>query len=270
MLLGRRAAVLMATLAFAAQAADDAAPLSLEQALAATAQRPPDRVLADTRGIPYGRLSPPRMEFIAHRDAARIETMARYLDVVLVDLDEMALSERMSTAYVAFDRLRHRAPDAIDTLRAQADYQELLSHRNAARVRQRLARSALALAMGTPGKLRAELVDPRFEGEDASASASEQRPGGDAGEDRDARRAHARAGAALEIEWLARSERPRVRARTVLAARILDDTRARYDAGEPADLGNAMAATVEAQRDERSVDFALALARERLKALAVR
>jgi hypothetical protein len=78
---------------------------------------------------------------------------------------------------------------------------------------------------------------------------------------------HAHTAAMLELDWLLRSERPRARARIDLAGRLLDDAREQLAAGGPSDLGNAMAATVEAKRDELSVEFAIQLARAKLAAL---
>lgn len=263
------AAAFFAATALLATAADERAPLALEQALETASRRLSERLLADTNGLPYVLVSPPRSEFATKRAAARMETMARFFDVILVDLDEAALSERMSTAFVASERLRARAPEATDTLRARVVYLDLLSRRNTARLNQRLTRSALALALGTPGRLADELVEPALPtGEEPPGETERPRAPSPSGTDPAANRlAHARVVARLEFEWLVRSERPRMRLRSALATRALDESRARFDAGESADLGNAMAATVEAQRDERGVDFAIALVLERIDAL---
>jgi hypothetical protein len=268
-LLRGSAAALLTAIAFAASGADEPPPLSLDKALAEAARRGPERLLAETRGLPYLLVAPPRHEFLAPQDAARMEAMARFFDVILVDLEESALSERMSTAYGDWDRKRARTPDATVTLRALAAYQDLLSRRNAARMNQRLARSALAIALGRPDRLPAELIEPAIRAGDDTPDAqgppraSPSRGTGPEG----ARRAHALAAATLELDWLVRSERPRTQARNAVGERVLDEARASHDAGEPADFGNAMAATVEAQRDERGVEYAILLARERLASL---
>lgn len=272
MILRRALAVgLLATLAFTASGADEPPPLSLDQALEEASRRRPERLLGDTRGLPYLLVAPPIHEFMAPRAAARMEAMARYFDVILVDLDEAALSERMSTAYVAWDRRRVRLPEATETLHAHHVYQDLLARRNAARKNQRIARSVLAIALGRPDRLPAELVEPALPAVDlplASEVPSQQSPTRSAGRD-GARRAHSIATATLDLEWLVRSEQPRVRARNVLAEQLLDEARANHDARQPADLGNAMAAIVEGQRDARSVAFAIALTRERVMSLRI-
>jgi len=263
------AAAILAAIAFPASGADETLPLSLDQALALASHRRAEQLLAETRGLPYLLVSPPRHEFAASRDAARIETMARLFDVILVDLDEAALSQRMSSAYVAWVRMRTRAPDATDTLRAQSSYQDLLARRNAAQMRQRLARSALAIALGMPDRLPAEVLDPALPVAGTESDAEDllrTLPKRGAGQD-GARRAHALVAAALELRWLVRDERARVRARNAVSERFLDDARARQDAGEPSDLGSAMAASVEARLDERTIEFAIAIARERIAAL---
>lgn len=260
------AAALLVAIA-ASAGADEPPPLELRQALSQASQRPPEQLLADTRGLPYLLVVAPRHEYLGARDAARIETMARFFDVLLVDLDEAALSERMSTAYVAWDRMRARAPETSEVLRADSLYRALLSRRNAARLQQRLARSTLAIALGVPQKLPAELIQPPLVAGDEATIAEDDPAGVRARGPGAARRAHALSAAALELQWLVRDERPRVLAQSALAQRVLDEARARADAGEPADLGNAMAATVEAQRDELKVELAIALGRERHTAL---
>lgn len=195
--------------------------------------------------------------------------MARFFEVILTDMEAVALGERMSVAYGHWDRLKSRDPETAEALRAQVAYRDLLSRRNAAQMNQRLARSALAIAMGQAGELSAELVEPEFSGIDGTPSADIplSSPPGQENNAAASMREHAHVAFALELDWLLRAERPRVRARIDLANRLLDDAREQLAAGGPSDLGNAMAATVEAQRDERSVEFAIQLARERLAAL---
>lgn len=263
------AAALLAAIASAASGADEIVPLALDQALAQAAHRRPGQLLAETRGLPYLLVAAPRLEFAPARAAARIETMARFFDVILVDLDEAALAQRMSMAYVAWERVRARAADGTDTLRAHSTYLDLLARRNAARLRQRLARSALAIALGMPDRLPAEVFDPALPGGEAAPDVEDllrMHPKRGVGPD-GARRAHALAAVALELGWLVRDERARSRARNSVSERLLDEARTRHDAGQPSDLENAMAASVEARLDERGVEFAIAMARERLAAL---
>lgn len=255
--------------ALALVAAAEPAPLTLEKALQVAAQRPSKMVLASTRGLPFRQISQPSTTGLAASDAVRIELMARFFEVILTDMDAVALGERMTVAYGHWDRLKSRDPDTAETLRAQFIYRDFLSRRNAAQMNQRLARSALAMAMGQAGKLSAELVEPELSANDSTSAADILQPAppslgnSTAGSMRD----HAYTVAALELDWLLRAEKPRVRARIDLAGRLLEDAREQLAAGGPSDLGNAMAATVEAQRDERSVEFAIQLAREKIAAL---
>lgn len=255
--------------AVALAAAAEPAPLTLESALQIAAQRPPELELASTRGLPFRQIAQPSTTGLAASDAVRIELMARFFEVILTDMDAVALGERMSVAYGHWERLKSRDPETAETLRAQLVYRDLLSRRNAAQMNQRLARSALAMAMGQAGKLSAELVEPEFPGNDSTAAADtlQLTPPNLGNSAAGSMRDHAYTAVTLELDWLLRAERPRVRARIDLAGRLLDDAREQLAAGGPSDLGNAMAATVEAQRDERSVEFAIQLAREKLAAL---
>ena len=250
-------------------AAAEPAPLTLEKALQIAAQRPPEMLLAATRGLPLRLMASPSTTGIAAADAARLELMARFFEVILTDMDAVASGERMSVAYGHWDRLKARDPESAETLRANLLYRDLLSRRNAAQMNQRLARSGLALAMGQAGKLSPELVEPEFPADDPGSAPDILQP---AAPSRGTSAAasmldHAHTAAMLELDWLLRSERPRARARIDLAGRLLDDAREQLAAGGPSDLGNAMAATVEAKRDELSVEFAIQLARAKLAAL---
>ena len=255
--------------AVALVAAAEPAPLTLENALQIAAQRSPELVLASTSGLPFRQVARPSTSGLAASDAVRIELMSRFFEVILTDMDAVALGERMSVAYGHWERLKSRDPETAEALRAQFTYRDLLSRRNAAQMNQRLARSALAIAMGQAGKLSGELVEPEFPGSDSISSADilEAPPPSQGKSDTALMRDHVYTAASLELDWLLRAEKPRVRARIDLAGRLLDDAREQLAAGGPSDLGNAMAATVEAQRDERSVEFAIQLAREKIAAL---
>ena len=84
----------------------------------------------------------------------------------------------------------------------------------------------------------------------------------------DARRLQARTEAVLELRRLLRDERARAAARQAIAERRADEARAAADAGKASDLYGAIAAGIEARADARAVEFAIALASERLAALA--
>lgn len=256
----RGLAALLSLCAFAAGAADEPAPLSLSQALSQAASRPPERLLAALQDVPMVALATGARSFLPRQAAARLEAMARFFDVVLIDLDEAALSERMSTAYVAWERKRTSAPDATETLRGQLAYLDSLARLNAARDNQRRARLSLAIALGAP-QLPSEVIDPELP---AGQEAPLPESAGQSNDTNDPRRAQALLSARLECDWLVRHERPRAKARNVLAERLLDEARARMDAGEPSDLGNASAAGIEGLRDARQVEFRIALCRERI------
>lgn len=250
-------------------AAAESAPLTLEKALQVAAQRPPEQVFSSSGGLPYRQMAKPTVTGLAASDMARIEIMARFFEVILTDMDAVALGERMTVAYGLWDRLRSRSSETTEALRAQLVYRELLSRRNATRMNQRLARSALAMAMGQAGNLPAELIEPEFSEKYSSTTSEILQVAPQSLENNTAAstRDHAYTAAALELDWLLRADMPRARARVDLADRLLDDAREQLAAGGPSDLGNAMASTVEAKRDERSVEFAIQLARERLAAL---
>ncbi|HSJ96491.1 MAG TPA: hypothetical protein VLC53_05440, partial [Myxococcota bacterium] len=218
----------------AARAAGEASPLTLDAALDRAAARAPAQVLDATRGLPYLGVAEPRHQGLAPREAARLETMARFFDAILADLDEAALSQRMAIAFVAFNRLRERSPGEAPTLEAERAYQELLSRRDAARERQRLARAALAAALGSQPP--ADVIDPELPAMEAPPGLQERRS--------------------------------RAAARNAQAERSLDEARANQAAGRPADIYGAVAAGVEAHREARAVEFAIALTRARRAARA--
>ncbi len=93
--------------------------------------------------------------------------MRAFFDVILADLENARDNEAMSVAFVAADRARDRNEvgqvSDVERLRAEADYQEALSRQRLSAQRQRLARSALAIAMGRPGQLVSELEPPAIE-----------------------------------------------------------------------------------------------------------
>lgn len=261
-------ALLVATASLPVLGGED--PLLLEDALRATAAiRSPQQVLAATRDMPLLQVRQTRLEGIEPRAALRIEVMTRFFDVLLVDMESVALGERMSVAYGQWERLKARNADSAESARAYLAYRELYAVRNKARMHQRLARSVLAIALERPGQLPSELVEPDFPDDDTPSYESleallqqQAMTGGNSAYP------HALTATALELDWLLRAEKPRARAHTDLVMQLLDEARDRLSAGLPSDLGNTMAATVDAQRGERIVAFAIQIAKARLAALA--
>jgi hypothetical protein len=276
--------------AASAGAAPAAPPLRLEEVLVsvealARDARAREAVLAVAAARPYRNFGEMRLELLGERDALRINAMARFFDVLLCDLDYAALNERMAIAYGAFQRASKA--DAIAQLEAEARYRELLARRNAMRDLQRTTRALLAVATSQRDRLSEDLAEP--------ALAREAGPPPDlatleraalAGSPRlvalRARRGPASAEVAaleialrqslleahLEIDRLDGVERDLVAMRGELAERRLDREREAYDAGKPNDFANALTGIVDARRDERALEYRLAVARARLAALA--
>jgi outer membrane protein TolC len=98
------------------------------------------------------------------RQKAHLEIMQSFLDVILADLQFARDNEAMAGAYVSVDRARdlhelNRISD-VTLLELEAEYQDALQLRNESQALQRAARSQLAIAMGRPGDLAANLVRP--------------------------------------------------------------------------------------------------------------
>lgn len=112
------------------------------------------------------------------RARRRLDIMARFFEVLLADMQFAADSEYMAVAYVNFDNARHRFEvgqfAAADLAEVESAYQEWLIKRNAAQVRQRLARAQLASAMNRPGQLAADVADPDLAGNDRPLPEYEQ------------------------------------------------------------------------------------------------
>lgn len=100
------------------------------------------------------------------RERRRIEVMARFFEVLVADMQFTADNEYMAVAYVNADNARDRfkVGQIPASLVAELEhrYQDLLVQRNASQSRARIARTLLANAMNQPGKLPAELEDPKL------------------------------------------------------------------------------------------------------------
>lgn len=104
------------------------------------------------------------------RNRRRLDIVARFFEVLAADLRYTADNEYMAVAYVNFDNGRDRLKvgqlSAVDLAELEDRYQEALVRRNASQARSRVARSLLANAMNQPGKLAAELAEPKLAGND--------------------------------------------------------------------------------------------------------
>jgi outer membrane protein TolC len=98
------------------------------------------------------------------RQQAQLDIMRRFLDVVLADLQYARDNEAMAGAFIDADRARDRHElkrlSDVDLLQVEAAYQEALRIRTESQTMQRAARSRLAVAMGRPGDLVANVVRP--------------------------------------------------------------------------------------------------------------
>jgi outer membrane protein TolC len=98
------------------------------------------------------------------RQAARLDIMRRFFDVILADLRFARDNEAMAGAFIAADRARDRHElkrlSDIELLRFEAEYQAVLQQRSRSQTQQRAARARLAIAMGRPGDLVSDVVRP--------------------------------------------------------------------------------------------------------------
>ena len=98
------------------------------------------------------------------RQKAHLGIIQSFLDVILADLQFARDNEAMAGAYIDADRARDRHElkrlSDVDLLRFEADYQTALRNRTQSQTLQRAARARLAIAMGRPGELVANVVRP--------------------------------------------------------------------------------------------------------------
>ncbi len=102
----------------------------------------------------------------------RLEIMARFLGVLLDDLDFRVKDEAMAMAYVRLDEARNRHElgqmSDVDLLKLETAYQEARGRRYAAASRQRASRVRLAEAMGLPDQVPRTLLPPDGDAHDWS------------------------------------------------------------------------------------------------------
>lgn len=104
------------------------------------------------------------------RQARRLDIQARYLDVLLADLRYAVDNEAMAHHYVNFDKSRERQRlgqvSDVDLLELEQRYQEVFILRTRSQKRQVQSRLQLAISLNRPDELPADLVLPRFPGND--------------------------------------------------------------------------------------------------------
>lgn len=94
----------------------------------------------------------------------RLEVMQRFFAVLLADLHNNYLDERLSIAFIRFDRQRERQllgqSSELEGLRLESAYQQILLEKRQAQNDQRYQRSLLATVLGHTGQLPSELLMP--------------------------------------------------------------------------------------------------------------
>jgi len=102
--------------------------------------------------------------YLDARQEAHLSIMRSFLDVILADLQFARDNEAMAGAYIDADRARDRHElkrlSDVDLMQLEAEYQVALNNRMQSQAMQRAARARLALAMGRPGELVANLIRP--------------------------------------------------------------------------------------------------------------
>jgi len=104
------------------------------------------------------------------RQRRRLELMSRFLDVLLADLRYAVDNEALAMYYTTFDKFRERHKlgqiSDVELLEYESRYQDSLIVRTRSQKRQAQSRQQLALALGRPDELPADLVLPKFPGND--------------------------------------------------------------------------------------------------------
>ena len=89
-----------------------------------------------------------------------------FFDAILSDIKFAWDNEAMAMLYVRVDKTRDRYDlkqvSEVDLLKAETDYQQLLTVRRNTEIRQRISRAQLADTINRPGELSADLVAPEI------------------------------------------------------------------------------------------------------------
>lgn len=170
-----------------------------------------------------------------------LHAIVRFYDALLADLEEGALNEKIAIAFIRFERARDHGKEITARVRTlEARYRDLVMERDAARVAQREARSLLAIAMGQPGRLQSELIEPRSGIGGALGEFSPRVP--KSFDEGAVFRTHAAFTIRQHAEHAAGSATVAARKRLEAAEALQDEQRVKYSAGASGlDLGDAMA-----------------------------
>jgi len=226
-------------------------------------------------------------ELVGPEVAQELGIIERFLDVLLADLGFASDNEALAVAYILFDRARARSElGQVSELRVaelEADYQGALHQRVARELTQRLTRALLAQALGRPGELPRELVEPRLRAvpgqlptpAEIAAAADQGNPwlgvlkaGGDEARARlvDMALAQQALELLLRLEALAAAGR-HARVESSLRDLKLDESRTLYEQEVRADLGFSMSQQTRARLREQRVAYCRALTWAELAAL---
>jgi len=97
----------------------------------------------------------------------QIEISRSFFDAILSDIKFAWDNEAMAILYVQVDKTRDRFDlkqvSEVELLKAETDYQQLLTTRRNTEILQRISRAQLAESINRPGELSAELVAPEIE-----------------------------------------------------------------------------------------------------------
>ena len=99
------------------------------------------------------------------RQLHRVEIMQKFLNVLLADLDYAVKNEKMTLAFLRFNRLReememYEAHAEVDVLALETIYRERFHVRQAAAMNQISARRDLGQALGIPDYIPRDLAEP--------------------------------------------------------------------------------------------------------------
>jgi hypothetical protein len=226
-------------------------------------------------------------ELVRPAVAQELRILERFLDVLLADLGFASDNEALAVAYILFDRARARsALGQVSELRVaelEAEYQDVLRQRVASELAQRLTRALLAQALGRPGELPRDLIEPALPAaperlpapEEVAAAATERnawlaslQAGGDPARARLVEMAVLQQAFELllrleALEAVGRHARVESRLRELK----LEESRTLYEQEVRADLGYSMSQQTRARVREQRVAYCRALALAELAGL---
>lgn len=106
-------------------------------------------------------------QFLSQRQKHKLGVVEKFFDVLIADKTYVLENEVMTLAFLKYDKAKDhnelgRVSD-IDLLELENIYREKLQQRTLAEQEQRLSRSRLAIALGRPDDLPADLVAPEVD-----------------------------------------------------------------------------------------------------------